>query len=144
MLGIGSVLPEFEIVGVKPGFNNHEENGESAFETINNKSFDGKWKVIYFYPKDFTFVCPTEITAFSDKSFTFITKTPPASYFLKKAAKLKKGGQTPGRSSAGQVTIAQCKEIAETKQKDLNAVNIEGAIEMIKGSARSMGLEVVE
>ena len=87
---------------------------------------------------------PVEITAFSDKSFTFITKTPPASYFLKKAAKLKKGGQTPGRSSAGQVTIAQCKEIAETKQKDLNAVNLEGAIEMIKGSARSMGLEVVE
>ena len=71
MLGIGSVLPEFEIVGVKPGFNNHEENGESAFETINNKSFDGKWKVIYFYPKDFTFVCPTEITQFSDKSDEF-------------------------------------------------------------------------
>ena len=66
MLGIGSVLPEFEIVGVKPGFNNHEENGESAFETINNKSFDGKWKVIYFYPKDFTFVCPTELGDLAD------------------------------------------------------------------------------
>ena len=87
---------------------------------------------------------PVEITAYSDKSFTFITKTPPASYFLKKAAKLKKGSQTPGRSSIGQVTVSQCKEIAEAKEKDLNAVDIEGAIEMIKGSARSMGLEVVE
>ena len=71
MLGIGSVLPEFEIVGVKPGFNNHEENGESAFETINNKSFDGKWKVIYFYPKDFTFVCPTEISEFASLNSDF-------------------------------------------------------------------------
>ena len=88
---------------------------------------------------------PVEITAYTDKSFTFITKTPPASYFLKKAAKLQKGGQTPGRdAAAGQVTIAQCKEIAEAKQKDLNSVSLEGAVEMIKGSARSMGLEVVE
>ena len=87
---------------------------------------------------------PVEITAYSDKSFTFVTKTPPASYFLKKAAKLQKGGQTPGRSTIGSVTVAQCKEIAEAKQKDLNAVDIDGAIEMIKGSARSMGLEVVE
>ena len=88
---------------------------------------------------------PVEITAYSDKSFTFITKTPPASYFLKKAAKLQKGGQTPGRdSAAGQVTIAQCKEIAEAKQKDLNSVSLEGAVEMIKGSARAMGIEVVE
>ena len=87
---------------------------------------------------------PVEITAYSDKSFTFVTKTPPASYFLKKAAKLQKGGQTPGRSTIGQVTVDQCKEIAEAKQKDLNAVDIDGAIEMIKGSARSMGLEVVE
>ncbi len=87
---------------------------------------------------------PVEITAYSDKSFTFVTKTPPASYFLKKAAKLQKGGQTPGRSTIGKVTVAQCKEIAEAKQKDLNAVDIDGAIEMIKGSARSMGLEVVE
>jgi peroxiredoxin (alkyl hydroperoxide reductase subunit C) len=71
MLGIGSVLPEFEIIGVKPGFNNHEENGESAFETINNKSFDGKWKVIYFYPKDFTFVCPTEISEFASLNSDF-------------------------------------------------------------------------
>ncbi|MAK64678.1 MAG: alkyl hydroperoxide reductase [Maricaulis sp.] len=64
MLGIGDKLPEFEVTGVKPGFNAHEENGESAFETLTNESFPGKWKVIVFYPKDFTFVCPTEIVAF--------------------------------------------------------------------------------
>ena len=65
MLGIGDILPEFEVTGVKPGFNSHEENGESAFETITEQSFEGKWKVIYFYPKDFTFVCPTEIAEFA-------------------------------------------------------------------------------
>lgn len=65
MLGIGEKLPKFEVVGVKPGFNNHEENGESAFEAITEKSFEGKWKVIFFYPKDFTFVCPTEIAEFA-------------------------------------------------------------------------------
>jgi peroxiredoxin (alkyl hydroperoxide reductase subunit C) len=65
MLGIGDILPEFEITGVKPGFMVHEENGESAFETITQDSFEGKWKVFYFYPKDFTFVCPTEIVEFA-------------------------------------------------------------------------------
>ncbi len=65
MLGIGDKLPEFSITGVKPGFNNHEENGESAFETLTAASFPGKWKVIFFYPKDFTFVCPTEIAEFA-------------------------------------------------------------------------------
>ncbi len=65
MLGIGDKLPEFSITGVKPGFMAHEENGESAFETITNASFDGKWKVFFFYPKDFTFVCPTEIVEFA-------------------------------------------------------------------------------
>lgn len=65
MLGIGDKMPEFEVVGVKPGFNAHEENGVSAFETITEDSFSGKWKVIYFYPKDFTFVCPTEIVEFA-------------------------------------------------------------------------------
>ena len=64
MLGVGDKLPEFSIVGVKPGFNDIEENGESAFEEITQDSFSGKWKVIYFYPKDFTFVCPTEIAEF--------------------------------------------------------------------------------
>jgi peroxiredoxin (alkyl hydroperoxide reductase subunit C) len=65
MLGVGQTLPDFKIVGVKPGFNNHEENGASAFETITKESFPGKWKVIFFYPKDFTFVCPTEIAEFA-------------------------------------------------------------------------------
>ena len=64
MLGVGDKLPEFTVTGVKPGFNAHEENGESAFEEITQESFAGKWKVIYFYPKDFTFVCPTEIAEF--------------------------------------------------------------------------------
>lgn len=66
MLGIGDQLPEFTITGVKPGFNMHEENGVSAFEEITEKSFDGKWKVFFFYPKDFTFVCPTEIVEFAN------------------------------------------------------------------------------
>jgi peroxiredoxin (alkyl hydroperoxide reductase subunit C) len=65
MLGIGAKLPAFEITGVKPGFNHHEENGVSAFEPITQDSFPGKWKVIFFYPKDFTFVCPTEIAEFA-------------------------------------------------------------------------------
>jgi alkyl hydroperoxide reductase subunit AhpC len=64
MKTIGDKLEAFSVVGVKPGFNNHEENGQSAFETITEQSFPGKWKIIYFYPKDFTFVCPTEIVGF--------------------------------------------------------------------------------
>ncbi len=71
MLGIGDKLPEFSITGVKPGFNNHEENGESAFETLTPASFPGKWKIIFFYPKDFTFVCPTEIAEFARLSGDF-------------------------------------------------------------------------
>ena len=87
---------------------------------------------------------PVVITAFSDRSFTFVTKTPPASYFLKKAAGLAKGSQTTGKTGpVGQVTMDQCREIAEQKMKDLNAVDIDGAVKMIVGSARSMGLEVV-
>lgn len=65
MLGIGDQLPEFTVTGVKPGFMAHEENGQSAFEEISESSFEGKWKVIFFYPKDFTFVCPTEIVEFA-------------------------------------------------------------------------------
>jgi peroxiredoxin (alkyl hydroperoxide reductase subunit C) len=65
MLGVGEKLPHFKVTGVKPGFNAHEENGESAFEKITQDSFEGKWKVIFFYPKDFTFVCPTEIAEFA-------------------------------------------------------------------------------
>jgi large subunit ribosomal protein L11 len=87
---------------------------------------------------------PVVITAFSDRTFTFVTKTPPASYFLKKAAGLDKGSQTPGRGSVGKVTMAQIREIAQTKMADLNANDVDAAAKMIAGSARSMGLEVVE
>ena len=65
MIGIGEKMPEFNLVSVKPGFNEPEESGESAFESFSDSSFDGKWKVIYFYPKDFTFICPTEIIEFA-------------------------------------------------------------------------------
>ena len=65
MLGIGDRVPDFSVTGVKPKFMAHEENGESAFETLTQDSFEGKWKVVYFYPKDFTFVCPTEISEFA-------------------------------------------------------------------------------
>ena len=87
---------------------------------------------------------PTTITIYQDKSFTFTTKTPPASYLLKKAANLAKGGSTPGRESAGTVTKKQVEEIAEQKMKDLNAKSIDQAAKIIEGSARSMGFEVVE
>ncbi len=86
--------------------------------------------------------CPTVISYYQDKSFTMEIKTPPASYFLKKAAKLKSGSSTPGRSNAGSVTAAQVKEIAEAKMKDLNANDVEAAMQIILGSARSMGIEV--
>jgi len=85
---------------------------------------------------------PTVITIFQDKSFTFETKTPPASYFLKKAARLDKGSGEPGREVAGSVTQAQLKEIAEAKMVDLNANSVEQAMKIIAGSARSMGLQV--
>ncbi len=87
---------------------------------------------------------PVVITVFSDKSFTFETKTPPASYFLKKAAKLKSGSNAPGKQVAGSVTMDQVREIAEAKMVDLNAIDIDGAAKIIAGSARSMGLEVKE
>ena len=87
---------------------------------------------------------PVVITVFSDKSFSFITKTPPVSFYLKKAAGKDKGSSEPGRTLGGSVKINQIREIAENKMKDLNAADIDGAIEMVKGSARSMGLEVLE
>ncbi len=87
---------------------------------------------------------PTIITVFQDKSFTFETKTPPASFFLKKAAQLNKGSQEPGREVAGSVTQDQLREIAEAKMVDLNANSTEQAMKIIAGSARSMGLEVQE
>ncbi len=85
---------------------------------------------------------PVNITVFSDKSFSFEMKTPPASYFLKKAAKLESGAKAPGRDIAGSVTRDQVRKIAEAKMKDLNANDIEMAMRLIEGSARSMGIEV--
>lgn len=87
---------------------------------------------------------PVVITAYKDKTFTFVTKSPPNTHFLKKAAAVQKGSLTPGREVVAQVTIAQIREIAEKKMKDMNANNIEAAMSMLKGSARSMGFEVVE
>jgi large subunit ribosomal protein L11 len=87
---------------------------------------------------------PCVLTIYADRSFTFEMKTPPVSFFLKKAAGLSKGGQTPGRGIAGRVTREQVRKIAEQKLKDLNAGEVEAAMRMVEGSARSMGLEVVE
>jgi len=86
---------------------------------------------------------PVVITAYGDRSFSFVTKTPPASFFLKKAAKLKSASKTPGREVAGKVTMNQVREIAEAKMVDLNAHDINQAAKMIAGTARSMGIEVV-
>ena len=87
---------------------------------------------------------PTIITVYADRSFSFETKTPPATFLLKKAAGLKSGSKEPGKTSAGTVTRAQVREIAETKMKDLNANDLDAASKIIEGSARAMGLEVVE
>lgn len=87
---------------------------------------------------------PVVITAFEDRTFTFITKTPPASFLLKKAAKVKSGSGVPNKEKVGKVTKAQLREIAEIKLKDMNAVDVEAAMMSIAGSARSMGIEVAE
>ncbi len=88
---------------------------------------------------------PVVITAFADRSFTFIMKTPPNTYFLKKAAGIQKGTTTPGKGAAvGRVTTEQLREIAATKMKDMNANDVDGAVSMLAGSARSMGITVVE
>ena len=87
---------------------------------------------------------PTVITVYQDKSFTFVTKTPPASFFIKQALGIKSGSKAPGRDSAGKITRSQLREIAEKKMKDLNANDIEAAARIIEGSAKAMGLKVVE
>ena len=89
-------------------------------------------------------VIPVIITVYSDRSFTFITKTPPAAELLKKAAGIIKGSGVPNKDKVGKVTRAQIKEIAQTKMPDLNAANVESAMRMIEGSAKSMGLEVID
>ena len=87
---------------------------------------------------------PVVITAYKDKTFVFVTTLPPVSYYLKKAAKIEKGSSTPGRTLEGKVTIADIKKIANAKMIDLNAIDLEGAVNTVKGSARSMGMEIVE
>lgn len=89
-------------------------------------------------------VIPVVITVYSDRSFTFITKSPPVSVLLKKAANLKSGSKTPQSDKVGKVTLAQVTEIAQTKLPDLNGINLESAISQIKGTANSMGIDVVE
>ncbi|WEK05825.1 MAG: 50S ribosomal protein L11 [Candidatus Devosia phytovorans] len=85
---------------------------------------------------------PVVITAYADKSFTFEMKQPPVTYFIKKAVNLKSGSKLPGKESAGTITVAQLRDIAEKKMKDLNADNVDAAVSMIAGSARSMGIQV--
>jgi len=87
---------------------------------------------------------PTVITVYADRSFTFVTKTPPASFLIKKAANLKSGSKEPGKVSAGKIARSKLAEIAQVKMKDLNANDLEAATKIIEGSARAMGLTVVE
>ena len=89
-------------------------------------------------------IVPTVITVFADRSFTFITKTPPAAVLIKKACKIEHGSGEPNRNKVAKITKAQLQEIAETKMKDLNAASIDAAISMIAGTARSMGVEVAD
>ena len=87
---------------------------------------------------------PTVITVYQDKSFTFVTKTPPATHFIKQALNLKSGSKAPGRENAGKISRTQLREIAEKKLVDMNATSIDAAMLMVEGSARSMGLQIAE
>ena len=89
-------------------------------------------------------IVPTVITVYADRSFSFVTKTPPAAVLIKKACKIQKASGTPNKTKVAKITKAQVKEIAETKMPDLNAATIEAAMSMIEGTCRSMGVEVVE
>ncbi len=116
---------------VGPALGQHGVNIMEFCKAFNAKTQEMQGKLI-----------PVEITVYADRSFTFITKTPPASFLLLEAAKLKKGSGEPNREKVGEVSKAQLKAIAETKWEDLNAANIETAISMIEGTAKSMGLIV--
>lgn len=118
---------------VGPALGQHGVNIMDFCNAFNDKTSDDKGIPI-----------PVVITVYEDRSFDFITKTPPASYFLKKAAKVPKGAGEVGREIVGQVSRSQVKEIAEKKMTDLNANDIEAAMKIIEGSARSMGIEVLE
>ena len=116
---------------VGPALGQHGVNIMEFCKAFNAKTQDQKGMII-----------PVEITVFADRSFTFITKTPPAAVLLLKAAKLDKGSGEPNRNKVGKVTMAQVKEIAELKMPDLNAADVDAAMQSIMGTARSMGLEV--
>ena len=116
---------------VGPALGQHGVNIMEFCKAFNAKTQEMQGKLI-----------PVEITVYADRSFTFITKTPPASFLLLEAAKLKKGSGEPNRDKVGQVTRKQLQNIAELKWKDLNAASIDTAISMIEGTAKSMGLKV--
>ena len=116
---------------VGPALGQHGINIMEFCKAFNAKTKEMSGKII-----------PVVITVYADRSFTFITKTPPASSLLLEAAGLKKGSGEPNREKVGEVTVSQMKKIAETKWEDLNAASLESAVEMIKGTAKSMGLIV--
>ena len=118
---------------VGPALGQHGVNIMEFCKAFNAKTQNQKGTII-----------PVVITVYSDRSFSFITKTPPAAVLLKGAAKIEKGSGEPNRTKVGKVTRAQIKEIAQTKMPDLNAASVESAMRMIEGSAKSMGLEIVD
>jgi large subunit ribosomal protein L11 len=118
---------------VGPALGQHGVNIMDFCNSFNDKTKDSKGIPI-----------PVVITVYEDRSFDFITKKPPASYFIKKAAKLKAGGGKPGHETVGQLSSKQVRQIAEEKMEDLNANDIDAAMKIIAGSARSMGIEVLE
>lgn len=118
---------------VGPALGQHGVNIMEFCKAFNAKTNDQKGMII-----------PVEITVYQDRSFTFITKTPPASVLLKKAAKVDKGSSTPNKDKVGKVTMQQVEEIAKLKMPDLNCSTIDAAVKIIMGTARSMGIEVVK
>ncbi|UCD59117.1 MAG: 50S ribosomal protein L11 [Candidatus Hydrogenedentota bacterium] len=118
---------------VGPALGQHGVNIMEFCKSFNEKTKDKQGLII-----------PVVITVFADRSFTYITKTPPAAVLLKKAAKIAKASGEPNREKVGTVTRDQLREIAETKMPDLNAANVEAAVRMIEGTARSMGIEITE